>query len=157
MEEPIVLHNIGHTVQFQVPRTSLGEKPFITGGILVGKYVVEQTHFHWGSAAHKGSEHALNGRRYDLEMHIVHRNAKYADVNTAKDFENGVAVIAVLFEVAKLEKFWNIKDSNGKRYVNTRGLQSSLYRNVSHVGHRAVRNSAWNFGCPQPEPGIVVR
>lgn len=91
-------------VQFQVPRTSLGERPFITGGILVGKYVVDQTHFHWGLSPNTGTEHALNGRRYDLEMHIVHHNAKYADVNTAKNFEGGIAVIAVLFQIAQVQK-----------------------------------------------------
>uniref|UniRef100_A0A1A9ZJJ5 Carbonic anhydrase n=1 Tax=Glossina pallidipes TaxID=7398 RepID=A0A1A9ZJJ5_GLOPL len=224
MAKPIVLHNSGHTVQFQVPTTSLGRgRPFITGGRLQGKYVVEQTHFHWGSAGRKGSEHALNGRRYDLEMHIVHYDAKHGNVNVAKNFANGIAVIAVLFQVAKrldvdqpglevilknlkdvqvadtsvtateifslgsllanvdradfytyqgslttppctetvtwivfahvlpilrsdLKKFWDLKDSKGNRYVNTRSLQSNLDRNVYHIGHFTVRGSAWNFG-----------
>ncbi|KAI9584682.1 hypothetical protein GQX74_006577 [Glossina fuscipes] len=102
MSEPIVLHNSGHTVQFQMPKTVLGERPFITGGILEDTYVVEQTHFHWGSATRKGSEHMLNGHRYDMEMHIVHHNGKYANVNTARNFENGIAVIAVLFKIVKM-------------------------------------------------------
>uniref|UniRef100_A0A1A9WYK7 Carbonic anhydrase n=1 Tax=Glossina brevipalpis TaxID=37001 RepID=A0A1A9WYK7_9MUSC len=102
MAEPIILHNSGHTVQFQIPKTVLDEKPFITGGILEGTFIVEQAHFHWGSATRKGSEHMLNGHRYDLEMHIVHHNSKFADVNTARHFENGVAVIALLFKIVKI-------------------------------------------------------
>lgn len=63
---------------------------------------MEQVHFHWGSTLRKGSEHWLNGHQYDIEMHIVHRNKKYDNMKTAINFEDGVAVVGVLFKVVKV-------------------------------------------------------
>lgn len=82
----------------------LGDKPFITGGILDDIYEVEQVHFHWGSQFRKGSEHVLNGHKYDIEMHIVHRNTKYDSMKMATNFEDGIAVVGVLFKVVKVSK-----------------------------------------------------
>ncbi|XP_075148510.1 carbonic anhydrase 2-like [Haematobia irritans] len=103
LAESIELHNNGHTVEFRVPQTILGEKPHLRGGLLDDVYEVEQVHFHWGSPTRKGSEHILNGNRYDIEMHILHRNVKYPNVEVARRFEDGLAVVAVLFKVVKSE------------------------------------------------------
>ena len=37
---------------------------------------VWQMHAHWGSCAGHGSEHTVNGKQYDAELHIVHFNTK---------------------------------------------------------------------------------
>lgn len=106
------------SVEFQVPTTIVGEKPFVEGGLLDETYEVEQVHFHWGSPTRKGSEHIINGNRYDLEMHILHRNTKYPSVNIARHFEDGLAVLAVLFKVVKVSLYmakyivFNLKKSN---------------------------------------------
>jgi carbonic anhydrase len=54
-----------------------------------GKVVINGTAYflhqlHW----HAPSEHTVNGRRYDMELHLVHQSA-----------ENKAAVIGVLYEV----------------------------------------------------------
>ncbi|XP_073818052.1 carbonic anhydrase 2-like isoform X2 [Musca autumnalis] len=103
LSKTINLHNNGHTVEFKIPATISGDKPYIRGGLLDDVYEVEQVHFHWGSPTSKGSEHVLNGHRYDIEMHIVHRNTKYPSVEIARQFEDGIAVVAVLFKVVKSE------------------------------------------------------
>ncbi|XP_016973805.1 carbonic anhydrase 2-like [Drosophila rhopaloa] len=98
---PLTLLNNGHTVHMDVPETTNGKKPFITGGLLKGRYVAEGLHFHWGSPDSRGSEHSINKQRFDVEMHIVHRNAKYKDINEAAKSKDGLAVIAVMLKIVK--------------------------------------------------------
>ncbi|EDV43343.1 uncharacterized protein Dana_GF16571 [Drosophila ananassae] len=97
-----VIRNNGHTADFKVPTTKFyGVKPYITGGLMLDCYEAEGVHFHWGSPTSKGSEHVLNGRRYDVEMHIVHRNNKYLTLDEAQLHSDGIAVLAVLFRVVR--------------------------------------------------------
>ncbi|XP_017968615.1 carbonic anhydrase 15 [Drosophila navojoa] len=100
-DELLSVRNNGHTVEFSVPTTVLGERPFLTGGLLRDFYEARAVHFHWGSSQRKGSEHLLNGRRYDLEMHIVHRNTRYQSDEEARNQTDGLAVLAVLFKVVR--------------------------------------------------------
>ena len=37
-----------------------------------GTYVLQQFHMHWGRQPGEGSEHTLNGKQYDAEIHFVH-------------------------------------------------------------------------------------
>lgn len=41
-----------------------GIRPFLSGGILNGKYVFSQLHFHWGKSALEGSSHSIDGSEY---------------------------------------------------------------------------------------------
>jgi len=85
-----------------IPATINGQPPFISGGRLRGRYLAKGLHFHWGSPNSNGSEHTINNRRYDAEMHIVHRNAKYIDIIDAAEKKDGLAVIGVLLEIVKV-------------------------------------------------------
>ena len=58
----------------------------LTGGNLRGEYRPTQLHFHWGS------EHTILGRRFPLEMHIVHKKV----VRRRESF----AVTAFLFDLS---------------------------------------------------------
>ena len=40
----------------------------ITGGGLVGKYVLKEFHFHWGETDDRGSEHTVNGQSFGAEV-----------------------------------------------------------------------------------------
>ncbi|EDV91564.1 carbonic anhydrase 15 [Drosophila grimshawi] len=102
-DELLSIRNNGHTVEFGVPPTVFGERPYLTGGLLSDFYEAMAVHFHWGSSQSKGSEHLINGRRYDLEMHIVHRNTKYQSDEEARNQTDGIAVLAVLFKVVKTD------------------------------------------------------
>lgn len=44
----------------------------LTGGPLDNEYSVAQMHAHWGSKDGVGSEHTIDGKSYDAELHIVH-------------------------------------------------------------------------------------
>nr|XP_054605156.1 uncharacterized protein LOC107387984 [Nothobranchius furzeri]XP_054605157.1 uncharacterized protein LOC107387984 [Nothobranchius furzeri] len=60
--------NNGHTVQC----TLVENEVEVSGGGLNGTYSVVQFHFHWGDKDyHQGSEHSIDGYRYQMEMHIV--------------------------------------------------------------------------------------
>jgi carbonic anhydrase len=91
--------NNGHSVQFS--GSDFKNVPEISGGGLDGPYVFTQFHFHWGAKDSRGSEHVINGHRYPLELHIVHRkksdNASYASIDSS-----GMAVVSVLFTIGKV-------------------------------------------------------
>lgn len=74
--------------------------PHIYGAWLVGKYYVSELHFHWGSKEVGGSEHMINGKRLDVELHIVH---KLQDLNAgAEQNSSGIAVVGILFEISRV-------------------------------------------------------
>lgn len=83
-----------------LPAIRNGQRASISGGKLPGDFEAQSVHFHWGAEQKKGSEHAVNARRYDVEMHIVHKNTKYANITVgeASAFEDGLAVLGVFFE-----------------------------------------------------------
>jgi carbonic anhydrase len=86
--EPLAVGNNGHTVQVDLtPGNTLR-----VGG---AKYQLAQYHFH------APSEHTVKGKAYDMELHLVHKNAK-----------NQLAVIGVLIKKgqhnAVLDRIWNV-------------------------------------------------
>uniref|UniRef100_A0A1I8PUW9 Carbonic anhydrase n=1 Tax=Stomoxys calcitrans TaxID=35570 RepID=A0A1I8PUW9_STOCA len=98
--------NNGHSVGLIFePR---GTIPAISGGPLnpLDHYVLHSLHFHWGPNDTVGSEHIIDGRPYSLELHLVHRNAKYATLQESFLHPDGFAVVARLFE-AKPDN-WNV-------------------------------------------------
>lgn len=68
---------------------------------------------HWGKRG-AGSEHAIDGQRTDLEIHMLHRNVKYATVQEATEHSDGITVIGVMASVSRtmerLHMFKNIAD-----------------------------------------------
>ncbi|EDV93939.1 GH18011 [Drosophila grimshawi] len=102
LKRPLKLANKGYTVEMAIPQTRNGQKPFIAGGLLRGQYVAEGVHLHWGSPASGGSEHMVNKRRYDAEMHIVHRNARYTNIDEALNYSDGVAVLGIMFKIVRI-------------------------------------------------------
>ncbi|XP_018325518.1 carbonic anhydrase 2-like [Agrilus planipennis] len=84
--------NTGHTVRINLRNDS--KVPTVEEGGLPGTYALDSVHFHWNS------EHTINGRRYPAELHAVHYDVKYGNVDNAITHENGVAVFAILFEIS---------------------------------------------------------
>ncbi|XP_061396665.1 putative carbonic anhydrase 5, partial [Musca vetustissima] len=87
--------------EFEIPPTVNGVRPFVSGGVLKSKYEAVAVHFHWGSRNSKGSEHMIDNRRFDVEMHIVHKNVIYATVAEASKHVDGLTVLAVMFKATR--------------------------------------------------------
>ncbi|XP_061414030.1 carbonic anhydrase 14-like isoform X2 [Lethenteron reissneri] len=140
--QPIVLHgfeslsaayrmrNNGHTVKVYLP-----ESMSVTTG-LPSEHTAAQLHLHWGARDEEpgGSEHTVDGKRYDAEMHVVLYNSEsYASVAEALGKPQGLAVLGVLLQVGSQEHpaFQKIVD----------GLRNIKYSNqATDVGPFEVRS-----------------
>lgn len=94
------LINNGHTISFQFHESSENQ-PEITGGHLKSEiYVYEQSHWHWASSNERGSEHHIDGKKDAMELHMVHRNLKYKNMSEAFLHDDGLAVLALFYEIS---------------------------------------------------------
>ncbi|XP_063782604.1 carbonic anhydrase 12 isoform X2 [Pseudophryne corroboree] len=85
--------NNGHTVSVNLLLSMYMEIPPF-------RYIASELHFHWGNlASPTGSEHCIGGKRFAAELHIVHYNSKYADINVAMETADGLAVLGILIEI----------------------------------------------------------
>ncbi|MDI7659155.1 carbonic anhydrase family protein [Cronobacter universalis] len=88
IDGPSLILNNGHTIQATMPPTTQ-DSVTIDGTV----YALQQFHFH------APSENTLHGKHYDLEMHLVHKNAA-----------GEIAVVAVMFKTGaanvELAKLW---------------------------------------------------
>uniref|UniRef100_A0A7I4XTK6 Carbonic anhydrase n=1 Tax=Haemonchus contortus TaxID=6289 RepID=A0A7I4XTK6_HAECO len=104
----IEAENNGHTELIQGFQT-WSKRPYITGGNLVGRYYLQQFHFHWDGNDRFGSEHTLDGLHYPLEVHFVHIRQDLNE-STAQGIADGIAVVAVQFQLAtKGEALFNLE------------------------------------------------
>ncbi|MEQ2247733.1 hypothetical protein ILYODFUR_012199 [Ilyodon furcidens] len=94
---PFSLHNNGHTVIVELPEWMvLRGLPWV--------FTAVQLHFHWGSGGpgHGGSEHTINGRSSEAELHVVHYNSElYPNMSAAMTQRDGLAVLAILIETGE--------------------------------------------------------
>ena len=67
------------TAAFHLPQDHTSV-PYISGCSLDGYYYFSSGHFHWGADNFKGSEHALNGQKYDAEMHLIFKQEQTGDL-----------------------------------------------------------------------------
>jgi len=100
--ESMELVNNGHTIKLVFKQASAGP-PLMSGGGLGSEYRLAQIHFHWGSKATQGSEHNINNVSYPMEMHLVHFQNKYEDLNKAllDQHQGTLAVLGVLFQISE--------------------------------------------------------
>lgn len=87
--------NNGHTFQISFDANYYN----VSGAGLVGTFTTVQFHLHWGATNAKGSEHFLDGKQYAAELHFVSYNTKYADLGTAVNRSDGLAVLGVFLAV----------------------------------------------------------
>lgn len=65
----------------------------------VGKYKLDQFHFHWGRKSGEGTEHLVNGKAEEFEIHFVFVCEKISGVDSTSG--DALAVIAVRGELSK--------------------------------------------------------
>ncbi|KAF4111735.1 hypothetical protein G5714_008766 [Onychostoma macrolepis] len=70
------IENTGRTIKV----TFGDQKMYVEGGDLPGLFNSTQFHLHWGNgSATPGSEHAVNGKRYPMELHIMNEAGNGSD------------------------------------------------------------------------------
>lgn len=103
--------NNGHSVEATVPSAKRGLYELTLSGPNGERltYKAVQFHFHWGHESTHGSEHALNGRFYPMEMHIVHYRSDLdpATVNLGEEGPTALAVLGFFFEVSEHNDAYN--------------------------------------------------
>lgn len=135
-EDAEVVNN-GHTIQVNWPG---GSSATVDGEA----HELLQFHFH------HPSEHKLDGRSFDLEVHFVHRNAA-----------GGLAVLGVFFEPGPaspvLETVWNVSPirAGGSARLN-RPLDPSLLLPASPVTYRYA-GSLTTPPCSETVSWVVYR
>ncbi|XP_025830337.1 carbonic anhydrase 15-like [Agrilus planipennis] len=97
---PLMLHNNGHTVALEIAHPPRNQSvPYVVGGLLTKTYKFESLHFHWGERSDLGSEHTFSGKRYPMEMHMVHRNKNYPTMEEAMKHADGLTVLAFFYKL----------------------------------------------------------
>ncbi|XP_050799593.1 carbonic anhydrase 9 isoform X2 [Gopherus flavomarginatus] len=91
--EQLSLMNNGHTVVLRLP----GSLTIASG--YPQEYRAMQLHLHWGSPEGPGSEHTVDGRRYDGEIHMVYYNPSCGSIKEAMKQPGGLAVLAAFLQV----------------------------------------------------------
>lgn len=99
------LENTGASWLLTWPQDDPGAVCQLRGGPLGSEYRLLQLHAHWGAELGRGSEHTLEGRSFEGELHLVFYNAaSYGSPAEAMEQPDGLAVIGIfLSEAAGVE------------------------------------------------------
>ncbi|GAB6027436.1 Carbonic AnHydrase [Chamberlinius hualienensis] len=95
----IVLANNGRTAV--VHMFGSHKSPYLRLQSRKMKFGLDSFHFHWGSQDKNGSEHSIDNKRFPMEMHLVHVNQKYETLEVAREHPDGIAVIAIFFQISE--------------------------------------------------------
>uniref|UniRef100_A0A2C9V8B8 Carbonic anhydrase n=1 Tax=Manihot esculenta TaxID=3983 RepID=A0A2C9V8B8_MANES len=104
-----IIKNRGHDISLQWEGYNAGSVE-INGN----EYFLEQCHWH------SPSEHTINGRRYDMEVHMVH-------VNTDPNVKYNITVVALLYKIGPPDAFLSkllrdIKSMNDREQERSMGM-----------------------------------
>lgn len=96
--------NDGHTVSFNFEGEKPSPRPTVTGSGTNGRnFLFAKGHFHWGLNNTIGSEHAINGRKFPVEMHLLHYNDRYKSLQEAMDKQDGLLAVAAFLQVSETD------------------------------------------------------
>ncbi|XP_075972060.1 carbonic anhydrase 3-like [Anticarsia gemmatalis] len=92
----IKLTNTGYTVLLGAKWRT--ERPYLEGGPFLGKHVLSQIHFHWGSNMMEGSDHTVDKRKYPGEMQVTFFRSEYLTQEEAFKHADGVVMVCYLIK-----------------------------------------------------------
>ncbi|XP_037500301.1 carbonic anhydrase 1 [Rhipicephalus sanguineus] len=119
--------------------------PNLHGGPLQHDYQMEMMHGHWGKTHDSGSEHAVDGKRYAGELHLVHFNAdKYKSFVDAAASEEGLVVVAVfLKEGTAHPQLKSVVDCIP--YIKYKGMKCALQQPLDVSSLIPPRSTYWTY------------
>jgi len=94
-----------------------------------------------------GSEHTINGHRYAAELHMVHFNQKYGSMEVAQQQLDGLAVVAVLFELALEETNDGTNNNRFWQYLSNIVNAESDYKQTAGLFtiHELIKNPIMKY------------
>ncbi|NXL95375.1 CAH2 anhydrase, partial [Alectura lathami] len=133
--------NNGHS--FNVEFDDSSDKSVLQGGALDGVYRLAQFHIHWGSCEGQGSEHTVDGVKYDAELHIVHWNTKYGKFAEAVKHPDGLTVVGIFIKVGNAKpEIQKVVDALNS--IQTKGKQAS-FTNFDPTGLLPACRDYWTY------------
>ena len=95
--------NTNHSVQFTPDPTANCTAVFENHR---GTYELLQFHFHWGAEAGEGTEHRVNSRQFDSEIHFITLKRGEANSSAAGDAYSVVSVLLNIDNTAGVTGIW---------------------------------------------------
>ncbi|KAI1243487.1 hypothetical protein IHE44_0001111 [Lamprotornis superbus] len=143
--------NNGHS--FNVEFDDSSDKSVLQGGALDGVYRLAQFHIHWGSCDGQGSEHTVDGVKYDAELHIVHWNVKYGKFAEAVKHPDGLAVVGIFMKVGNAKpEIQKVVDALSS--IQTKGKQAS-FTNFDPTGLLPACRDYWTYPGSLTTPPLL--
>ncbi|XP_044279852.1 carbonic anhydrase 2-like [Varanus komodoensis] len=143
--------NNGHS--FNVEFDDSGDKCVLKGGPIEGTYKLIQFHIHWGSCEGQGSEHTVDGVKYDAELHLVHWNTKYSSFTEAVKHPDGLAVVGVFLKVGSacpgIQKVVDALDT-----IKHKGKQAA-FTNFDPTGLLPASRDFWTYPGSLTTPPLL--
>ncbi|CAJ0593487.1 unnamed protein product [Cylicocyclus nassatus] len=100
------------------------------------QYHLDAVTWHWGSEPMNGSEHTIGGVGYAGELHLIHRNTRFSNMEMALKQPNGVFTIAIF-----------LNESHDENPAITPFIE--LLPNITYKGNE-VRIGQFNFSALFP-------
>nr|CAI5832059.1 unnamed protein product [Callosobruchus analis] len=122
------LHNVGYC--WKVVTDGRYNDLALWGGPLRDHYKLLQYHCHWGDNKTKGSEHAIDGQKYQGEIHFVHINNRYCSVEKALRHSDGLCVLGVFLNLSCKENPEIAKIVDVMSKCEAKGAEAKLEANV---------------------------
>ncbi|XP_026539250.1 carbonic anhydrase 2-like isoform X1 [Notechis scutatus] len=97
-------------------------------------YFLHQAHFHWGTENKNGAEHTIDGKRYAMEMHLVHTKNNMSIEDASKE-PDGLIVLAFL-----------VKKTEGNNQVNGWNTLAKFLKDIPEKGNSKNLNGEFNLG-----------
>ena len=145
------LTNTGRTVKFTPDDSSVT----VTH---LGEYTLRQFHLHWGNRTGVGSEHLVNGRAFDGELHFVHArtsppaNANDGDANT---------VIAVFLRSSSTSAAGTVWEDfvDIPRFLQSRNVTGIVYDNLlpTNLSYYYYNGSLTTPPCSEAVQWVVLQ
>lgn len=160
----IQAYNSQYNVHFEFTYLN---RPLLSGGPLQSTYSLQEMHFHFGTNK-TGSEHLIDGKSDEGEMHLVFQNTLYNDSSEASENADGMAVLTRLLTRTKKTKqkmkanlyqfFSNVKEVNSTYEIlapNTFSLRD-FYGNLK-FDYYTYDGSLTTPGCSESVKFIIAK
>ena len=119
------LDNLGYTVTFRPNASSVTTLQTHTG-----EYIFDNFHYHWGEKAGCGSEHLVDGKQYEMEIHFVFKKVN----NTDPSAGDAISVLGVFGEVdidAEIRGIWNqVTPTIVQQYNQVEEIDNVIYSDL---------------------------